>query len=285
MTNNLFEFGDMYFLQLLGTAMGTSAACMWATIYFAVHESGTLLPQYHDNLLLFCRFIDDMIGIWIPSSNTTAWEDFKSTTNNFGILEWEFEDLTLSCDFLDLTITIEDGIITTKTYQKALNLYQYLMPSSNHNPRQIKGIIYSLVRNYKRQNTHYSDYKEMVTKLFDRHVARGWDRATMKQYILEADSKLSNLPRPTPPPTATTPLTNKERLFLHFVYHRCDIPKQQVRSIYNNTCGEVFENLLDIKQLTVAYSRSTNIRESVSKAKLHQAPGREASKFYTGELP
>ena len=159
------------------------------------------------------------------------------------------------------------------------------MPNSNHNPRQIKGIIYSLVRNYKRQNTHYSDYKEMVTKLFDRHVARGWDRATMKQYILEADSKLSNLPRPTPPPTATTPLNNKERLFLHFVYHRCDIPKQQVRSIYNNTCSRVFEDLLDIKQLTVAYSRSTNIRESVSKAKLHQAPGREASKFYTGELP
>ena len=34
MTNNIFEWGDMYFLQLLGTAMGTSAACMWATIYF-----------------------------------------------------------------------------------------------------------------------------------------------------------------------------------------------------------------------------------------------------------
>jgi len=33
MRNNLFEYGDMYFLQLLGTDMGTSAACMWATIY------------------------------------------------------------------------------------------------------------------------------------------------------------------------------------------------------------------------------------------------------------
>ena len=28
MRNNLFNWGDMFFLQLLGTAMGTSAACM-----------------------------------------------------------------------------------------------------------------------------------------------------------------------------------------------------------------------------------------------------------------
>ena len=35
MSNNLFEWGDMYFLQLIGTAMGTSAAVMWAMLYFA----------------------------------------------------------------------------------------------------------------------------------------------------------------------------------------------------------------------------------------------------------
>ena len=32
MTNNLFEWGSLYFLQLLGTTMGTSAAAMWATL-------------------------------------------------------------------------------------------------------------------------------------------------------------------------------------------------------------------------------------------------------------
>ena len=40
--NNIFEYGDLYFLQLLGTSMGTSAACMWATIYFCVHELSPL---------------------------------------------------------------------------------------------------------------------------------------------------------------------------------------------------------------------------------------------------
>ena len=36
---NLFEYGDSYFLQLLGTAMGTPVAVIWATIYFWWHEN------------------------------------------------------------------------------------------------------------------------------------------------------------------------------------------------------------------------------------------------------
>jgi len=31
MRNNMFEWGDLFFLQLLGMAMGTSSAIMWAT--------------------------------------------------------------------------------------------------------------------------------------------------------------------------------------------------------------------------------------------------------------
>lgn len=66
-------------------------------------------------------------------------------TNNFGILSWEFEAPSISVDFPDITLTIEDHRITTKTFQKRLNLYlyQYVMRSSNHSPRIMKGIIYS----------------------------------------------------------------------------------------------------------------------------------------------
>ena len=38
MRNNVFEFGNLYFLQLIGTAMGTSLANNWATIYFWTHK-------------------------------------------------------------------------------------------------------------------------------------------------------------------------------------------------------------------------------------------------------
>ena len=45
MRNNIFVWGDCYFFQLLGTAMGTFAACMCATIYFAVHEMGSIIQN------------------------------------------------------------------------------------------------------------------------------------------------------------------------------------------------------------------------------------------------
>ena len=54
------------------------------------------------------------------------------------------------------------------------------MPQSNHPPNMMEGIIFSLMRNYHCQNPKYADYKSMATKLFVRHVNRGWDRTTMK---------------------------------------------------------------------------------------------------------
>ena len=110
----------------------------------------------------------------------------------------------------------------------------------------------------------------------------------MKDYILSADLKIRNSnPTPTPPPIPTTETSTatKDRLFLHMEFHRNDIPKSMIRTIYEHTCQDTFSEELGINQFTICYSRSTNIKESLTKAKLHQAPGKEASKFYSGELP
>ena len=61
------------------------------------------------------------------------------------------------------------------------------MPSSNHAPRMMEGIIFSVVKKYRLQNSEEADYTNMCQKLFACHVARGWDRTTMKAWILEAD--------------------------------------------------------------------------------------------------
>ena len=89
--NNIFKWGDLYFLQMLGTVMGASAACMWATIHFAVHEMEFIIPKWETKQILFCRFIDDIFGIWIGDKEGTDWMEFKNDINNFGILKWEFE--------------------------------------------------------------------------------------------------------------------------------------------------------------------------------------------------
>ena len=68
-------------------------------------------------------------------------------------MTWTFEEPSKSVNFLDLTISIEGNEIVTKTYQKEFNLYQYISPLSNHLPKMIQGILYSLLRNYTKNRT------------------------------------------------------------------------------------------------------------------------------------
>ena len=62
MTSNVFQFGYTYWLQKVGTAMGVPPAPPWATIFLGIHKE-IVLTQFGDNLQLYCRFIDDVLGI------------------------------------------------------------------------------------------------------------------------------------------------------------------------------------------------------------------------------
>jgi hypothetical protein len=76
MKNNIFNFANSYGIQLSGMAMGTPAACVYATITFRHYENTVLLPEFKNNLLYFNRYIDDIFGIWLPHANNKlqTWE-------------------------------------------------------------------------------------------------------------------------------------------------------------------------------------------------------------------
>ena len=67
----------------------------------------------------------------------------------------------------------------------------------------------------------------------------------MKTWILEADRRLC-LP-PALPTNLPTPTDNHSRLFLHIEYHKKDIPKRIVRSLYDTYCQPIFSNYLGVK--------------------------------------
>eukprot|EP00804_Cyclotella_cryptica_P007177 CCRYP_009719-RA/>CCRYP_009719-RA protein AED:0.41 eAED:0.43 QI:0/0/0/1/0/0/2/0/276 len=67
MRHNIMQFGDSYFKQLVGTAMGTSSAVTFANLYFGKHEKDTILPTFLENLKrisFYARFVDDVFLIW-----------------------------------------------------------------------------------------------------------------------------------------------------------------------------------------------------------------------------
>ena len=84
MTNNVFAFGNTYWLQACGTAMGTIIAVIYATIYYSLHEELCILPPgEHQNLILYHRFIDDAFSIILFQQSNT-YNKFKETMNDYG---------------------------------------------------------------------------------------------------------------------------------------------------------------------------------------------------------
>ena len=193
---NIFEFGDCYFKQLIGTAMGTAAAVLWAIIYYYWHEKHVLIAKWSKKMPLLKRFVDDIFAIikvgGQDGMTADEWKIFKNDINSFGILEWDIDEPSKQVDFLDLTLWIDGDKILTKTYQKPINLYQYITPTSAHPPGMIKGMIFGSLRRYFEQNSRTEDFWTIAMQLYHRLKARGWDRATLEPIFIAAYQRIQS---------------------------------------------------------------------------------------------
>ena len=90
MKKNIFQFGDTFWKQKNGTAMGTSCAVNWAFLYMGLLEMMELLKDFEFWMPFFKRFIDDGIGTWLTEriGSSRAWLDFKKRINGWGKLRW-----------------------------------------------------------------------------------------------------------------------------------------------------------------------------------------------------
>jgi hypothetical protein len=122
MDNNIFR------LQLAGTAMGTPLACSYATISFGHHENTKILEEFQPSLLYYKRYIDNILGIWIPPLHHDAetWNQFKDKLNSWGSLKWVIEEPSHRTQFLDLDIQLKNSSIITETYQISMNIHLYI---------------------------------------------------------------------------------------------------------------------------------------------------------------
>ncbi|KAL7481899.1 hypothetical protein ACHAW6_007578 [Cyclotella cf. meneghiniana] len=101
MHNNLMQFGDSYFLQLIGTTMGTSEVVIFANLYYGLHEKTCILPRYNTKenypIVFYQRFIDDIFGIWVGTD--LQFDNLKKDAYSFGILRWDFNQPTNTITF------------------------------------------------------------------------------------------------------------------------------------------------------------------------------------------
>ena len=77
-----------------------------------------LLVRYIDDIFLLILYGED------DGFTPEEWTQFGNMLNGYGTLKGEIGEPSTCVNYLDLTISIENGVVVTKTYQKPTNLYQ-----------------------------------------------------------------------------------------------------------------------------------------------------------------
>jgi hypothetical protein len=285
MESNVFKLDDTTWHQRTGTAMGTSVACVYATIYYSHHEECSILNEEHNTLgiIFYRRFIDDAFVIQLSRDHPERYQRLHKTMNSFGDeghrLEWTSDPPSKTVNFLDLTIQIgTDRRISTKTFQKAMNLYLYIPPISSHPPCVLAGLIFGQLRRFWLQNSLQVDYVQCASAFLNHLVARGHERTNIQRLFRNAAARLNQNLITKP---ATESATEDAQVFLHMEYHPRQIERQVVQKVYRDICSTPFQATVNtdnqrtgIGRLTIAHSRPTNFRDLLCSTKMVQ-PARD----------
>ena len=292
MSNNLFQFGDTFWLQLTGTAMGTPPAPNYATIYFCIWEM-MIIPLFPE-LAYYRRYIDDGFGVWTPLEGSTPQSDderfnrFKSLMDEFGSthtffqtsthtpLQWEFSERKPSAIFLDLNLSLDQfGNINSKIYEKDLNLYLYIVPHSCHSLGSIKGTIWGMVHRTKALCTNEADYEPFLRKCYTRLLARGHQKQNILPVFNQAIASIITTCADIRP----TAQTRQDNLMFHRKIHPDDPPSRAIHKIFRDTIispsGQRDIQEIDcpgggrvqFRDLTISYHGQTNLKSILAPRK------------------
>lgn len=192
---NYFTFGNRFYKQNVGIAMGTPVAPQVATLYVAYYEERIIFPAMGNYLQFYGRYLDDVFCVFKQDkSDPSAFDRFIGLLHEIPGLKWSFETSESKAVFLDLEIYRSDKSQTymTRTYQKSLNLYQYPVFQSAHPPGVHSGMIYGLLQKYHFQNSDRKDFVRLANLLFQRLLVRGFRCKTLKPIFEKALKRLEN---------------------------------------------------------------------------------------------
>ena len=291
MQRNIFQFGNTFWHQTSGTAMGTPCAPPYATIYYAVHEK-FILEKYSSELLFYRRFIDDVFGIWVPDpAQPNRWDEFK-TDLNFQGLVWETGELLRKVDYMDLTISINsDFCIQTTLFEKKLNLYLYIPNHSAHPPGVLSGLIIGGVLRIYDLCSHDSDRRRLLNKFYRRLRQRGYQRSNILSFF-DQGLHLARVRYVDKRIVEKEKIDQRQRVFLHLPYHPQNPPSSVLQRVFREHLSNPSDDIplsrmisrfhhhpILVDRMIVAYSRPRSLQDMFSYRKIERYEGSAVSSF------
>jgi hypothetical protein len=275
--NNDFVFGDEFYLQICGTAMGKAFAPGLADIYLEKFDDAAR-NGFHIKPLLFYRFLDDTFFVWIGTR--AQLQEYETFLNNIipGITI-TLNVSSTSVNFLDTTVYKKDpdpnhhsnhATLLTKVYFKETDTHQLLHKDSFHPRHTTRGVLKSQILRFQRISSTYEDFSETCRILFRSLRKRNYSARLMRKMkvdIWRASQATSS--------TAISGIDDiKEKLLpviVPFNEIGSELAQRWRRTIQKN---ETFNH----HRLITAYKTGRNLRKNLVRSLL-AAPTRDEALF------
>jgi len=260
LTMNSFRFGDKFYLQLKGTAMGTKMAPSYANLFMAVLEKKFLLSQHYVPLY-WLRFIDDIFFIWEHGEELLKM--FLDALNSFSSLKYTYQYSRELITFLDVDIFVESGFLKTKLHIKDTCTMQYLSYDSCHPAYIKKSIPKSLAIRGKKLCSKESDFNKYINTLTDRFNSLGYPQKLVKNQIRQQKNTSSSVSKSDPKfVTKYHPGLNKINSIIKTAYPILQT-LSETEDIFSKPPRVIFKNAPNLKNILVHtdISNQTNQKE------------------------
>ena len=182
--NNIFEFNEKTYRQLRGTAIGTKMAPPYAILFLAELEEA-FLQTCEFKPKAWYRYIDDIFMIWTHGEDKL--KEFLEKLNNFHkTIKFTWEWSADSVNFLDVKVSLKNGVFSTDLYVKPTDTHQFLHPSSCHPFHCKKAIPFSQALRLNRICSDDSAFENRCEDLYDWLRERGYKHKIVEDQIKRA---------------------------------------------------------------------------------------------------
>ena len=193
--SSFIHFKNKYFYhQRKGTAMGMCISVFFANAYMYV-VSRHLIDNPPSGLLLFLRYIDDILAIFLNATEDSVARVFLSITNDH--MKYTRDLLRFWQHFLDVIVRINQTtfLIQTVPYWKDTASGSYLHPSSCHPSHTIEALPYSQFLRLQRISSTPEIAREASERLAAELVRSGYPRSLVNSAFSRASTATCrNLP-------------------------------------------------------------------------------------------
>lgn len=184
--NNYFRFGDKFYHQTDGLAMGVACAPDIANIYAGKYEDrNTDGSCFRDEFLVYIRYIDDILVILLANNEQDAIAKLSKVNLRNLEVSWNVS-MTLQV-YLDLEVFKfpDENKLRFKPFKKPLNSHLRIPWESAH-PVAIKRATYlSELSRLAINSSNQEYYVEAVNEFREVLKARGWPTPVLRSWTKE----------------------------------------------------------------------------------------------------